>query len=261
MMRDHDESLLLAWVDGQLPAARQAEVEAWLAADPAAAARAAAYREQNELLRRHFAGVLAEPLPAALRGLAEKRPPARVDRGIFSWRRGYALAASLLLAVLSAAGGWLAHARWQAPQLAAVPLYRQAAVAHAVFVPDARRPVEVDQEAALLKWLSRRLGTEIRAPHLGAQGFELVGGRLLPGNHGPVAQFMYQDASGVRLTLYLSGEGEVGGETGFRFAREGEINVFYWVEGRFGYALSGQVERSVLATLAGAAYEQLLPAR
>ena len=94
---------------------------------------------------------------------------------------------------------------------------------------------------------------------LSAQGFELVGGRLLPGEAGPVAQFMYQDARGQRLTLYVQREAKEGGETAFRYARENGIGVFYWLDGHFGYALSGQMEKPDLLRIATAVYQQLNP--
>lgn len=63
--------------------------------------------------------------------------------------------------------------------------------------------VAADQEAHLVAWLSKRLGTPLKVPRLDTLGFGLVGGRLLPGDQGPVAQFMYQDGQGQRLTLYV----------------------------------------------------------
>jgi len=139
------------------------------------------------------------------------------------------------------------------------PLARQAAVAHVVYSPDIKRPVEVtaDQEDQLVKWLTKRLGTPVSPPKLGTLGYELIGGRLLPGNAGPVAQFMYHDSSGQRLTLYVSTEQTVSRDTGFRFAREGAVNVFYWVDGKFGYALSAGIDKGELARVATAVYDQL----
>ena len=46
-------------------------------------------------------------------------------------------------------------------------------------------------------------------------------------------------------------------DTAFRFAREGAVNVFYWVDGAFGYALSSDAERSVLAQVSAEVYQQL----
>lgn len=122
-----------------------------------------------------------------------------------------------------------------------------------------RRPVEVsaENEDQLVAWLSKRMGTPVRPPRLGPLGYELIGGRLLPGNIGPVAQFMYQDASGQRLTFYVSTENVSNQETAFRFAQEGKVNVFYWIDGKFGYALSASIDKGELARVATAVYEQI----
>lgn len=252
-----------AYVDGCLPRSRLAEIEDYLAEHPAEAERLQAYREQKAALRELFDPVLDEPLPATLRELAE-RPAARdrpAQRTVLARWSLHRVAAGLAIALLGGAAGWLGHGQYQAvDRLAqAVPLSRQAAVAHVVYSPDVRRPVEVsaEQEEQLVKWLSKRLGTPVSPPKLGAIGYELVGGRLLPGNSGPVAQFMYQEGSGQRLTLYLSTENALSRDTGFRFAREGEINVFYWVDGQFAYALSGSIAKGELAKVATAVYDQL----
>ena len=143
--------------------------------------------------------------------------------------------------------------------MAALP--RQAAIAHAVYTPEVKHPVEVgaDQQQHLVAWLSKRLGKQLRPPQLAKQGYELVGGRLLPGDSGPVAQFMYTDASGQRLTLYVSSGQKQNRDTGFRFAQEGNVGVFYWIDGSFGYALSAAVGKNELSQIANAVYEQLLP--
>jgi anti-sigma factor RsiW len=147
------------------------------------------------------------------------------------------------------------------PAALSTSLPHQAALAHAVFSPDVRRPVEIgaDQEDQLVAWLSKRLGSPVRPPKLGALGFELIGGRLLPGANGPVAQFMYHDAIGQRLTLYVSTDNTANRDTAFRFAQEGPINVFYWIDGKFGYALSAGIGKGDLARLATTVYDQLQP--
>ncbi len=43
---------------------------------------------------------------------------------------------------------------------------------------------------------------------------------------------------GQRLTLYVRRDAQVAGASAFRYARENGIGVFYWIDGRFGYALS-----------------------
>lgn len=256
------EAELHAYVDGELPAVRHAAVERYLAANPVEAERVRAWQVQKQELAALFAPVLDEPLPGSLRALAS--PPAAVDAQKRPFLARWALAriaAGLLVALLGGAAGWYGHAQYQSADRVAqmVPLPRQAAVAHVVFSPDVRRPVEVsaEHEDQLVAWLSKRLGTPVRPPRLAALGYELIGGRLLPGNSGPVAQFMYQDAGGQRLTLYVTTENAANRDTGFRFAKEGAVNVFYWIDGQFGYALSAGIDKGELARVATAVYDQL----
>ncbi len=260
------EADLQACVDSALPETRRAEVEAYLADRPDEAARMAAYLAQKQALKTLFDPVLDEPLPESLRALASPPPTAADDRqrrplpGRRSLQR---IAAGFVIALVGGLAGWMLHDRYAPAEsragVAPLSLPRQAAVAHAVFSPDVRRPVEVgaDHEDQLVAWLSKRLGTPVRPPRLAPLGFDLIGGRLLPGNVGPVAQFMYQDASGQRLTLYVSTENTASQDTAFRFAQEGPVNVFYWIDGKFGYALSAGIDRGRLARLATAVYEQI----
>jgi anti-sigma factor RsiW len=257
------ETDLHAFVDAQGPDTLRAEIEAHLAASPEDALRVRAYQAQKHALQGLYKPVLDEPLPDALRQLTQAPAAAVTAPGKHFLPRWplQRIAAGVMIALVSAATGWLAHGQYRpADRLAQMtPLARQAAIAHLVYTPDVRRPVEVgaDHEEQLVNWLSKRIGTPVRAPKLGAQGFELVGGRLLPGNSGPVAQFMYQDASGQRLTLYVSTEITAKHDTAFRFSREGAVNVFYWIDGKYGYALSAGIDKGTLASVASAVYDQL----
>jgi anti-sigma factor RsiW len=176
-------------------------------------------------------------------------------------RRGarYAIAAGWFVA--GAALGWLANELLAERPSARPSLARQAAVAHAVYSPEVRHPVEVGaaEQEHLVNWLSKRLGAKLRAPHLSKEGYELVGGRLLPGDNGAVAQFMYQDAKGKRLTLYVSRLAADNRDTAFRFSQEDKVAVFYWIDGRLGYALSGEMSKPELRDIATAVYRQLNP--
>jgi anti-sigma factor RsiW len=48
-------------------------------------------------------------------------------------------------------------------------------------------------------------------------------------------------------------------ETAFRYAQEDKVGVFYWVDGPFGYALSGEIERAQLLAAAETVYRALNP--
>lgn len=245
------EAELHAYVDGDLPPARVAVVAQHLAQHEEDARRVAAYRMQNEQLHGVYDSLLVEPVPAQLHsadGVRQRR----------TWYR-YAAAAMLMLA--SGTAGWHLHDRVNGARAQTTQIARVAAMAHAVYSPEVRHPVEVgaDQEEHLVRWLSKRLGTSLKIPHLAPQGYALVGGRLLPGERGPAAQFMYQDAKGQRLTLYVRVSNDTRAPTAFRFAQENGVGVFYWLDGRLGYALSGEIDRSELLRVADAVYQQLNP--
>ena len=121
--------------------------------------------------------------------------------------------------------------------MAVTPAFaRQAVVAHVVYSPEVRHPVEVgaDQAAHLAAWLSKRLGTQLRVPYLGEQGFALVGGRLLPGqpdDRSPAAHFMYQDSKGQRRTLYVRVNAGPSRDSAFHLAQEKTSACFIgWIK-------------------------------
>lgn len=247
-MKNVTESELHAYIDGQLASVRRLEVVAYLAANPAQAERLRAYVCQNEKLHRLFDPTLEEPIPAALR-----RRPVRAPRKPMR----YALL--LAAALLGGTFGWTLRAT--SPLTVAQTMPQRAAMAHLVYTPEVLHPVEVSakQEMHLVQWLSKHLGAPLNAPQLRDLGFELVGGRLLPDQAGPAAQFMYQDGRGERLTLYVHNALSSSRETAFRYAQEGKIGVFYWVDGPFGYALTGEFERRQLQRLAENVYRAFNP--
>lgn len=207
----------------------------------------------SRLLHERFDAVLVEPVPARLQLRA---PP---------WI-GHARAAAILAAGI-AIGLAMPYAWKGAPEppaaaaAAPAPLSARAARAHLVYAAEVRHPVEVDatQQDHLVAWLSKRLGTKLKVPVLADEGYELLGGRLLPGPDGPVAQFMYQEATGRRLTLYVSARSKSDGPTAFRFAQEGPVAVFYWIDGNWGYALSGEIDKPALSRISTSVYRQLNP--
>ena len=205
------------------------------------------YAEQTAMIKRRFDPVMTEPIPARM----YLKSPAWIE---------YARAA-VVLAVGIAIGLAVPMLRPAPPAtLAALQqLPIRAARAHLVYSPEVRHPVEVDakQQDHLVKWLSKRLDVPLKVPVLTQEGFELLGGRLLPGGEGPVAQFMYQDAAGKRLTLYVTPSHKGVKLTSFRFAKEGNVSVFYWIDDDCGYALSGEVDKATLAKVASLVYKQL----
>jgi len=225
------------------------------------------WEAQRAALRRLHRDVLDAPVPPALLAAAGQADRRFARQAL--WTRWGGLAAAVLIAF---GAGWLANGQWTAAsgarQLARVPATREfvhaASVAHAVYAPEKRHPVEVAaaEEQHLVQWLSRRLDKPLKTPDLTAEGYTLVGGRLLPGDAGARAQFMFEDRTGQRVTLYLgelktpTGSAQVG-ESAFRFSTDGPVPSFYWVDRGFGYALAGKLPRDALLRLATLVYRQL----
>jgi anti-sigma factor RsiW len=250
------EAQLHALADGVLPEDQRAAVDAHLRAHPGDAARVDAWRTQNRQLRALFDPLLDEALPSAL--LQAAAPPAANG----AWQRpAMQAAAAIVLVIAGGAGGWLLRGGDSTTASASpLSLARSAAIAHAVYTPEVRHPVEVgaEQEAHLVQWLSKRLGSKLQPPALSPLGYHLIGGRLLPGDgDGPVAQFMYEDGKGQRLTLYVAKERAGKQETAFRYTQEKDLSVFYWIDGQLGYALSASLPKQELGKIADAVYAQL----
>jgi anti-sigma factor RsiW len=243
------EEQLHAYVDGAATEEERRVVEAAAARDPVVAARLRAYERQNQALHDAFDGVLNDPHSLRL-------PEARS----WDWSRWGGMAATLLLGV---ACGFIARG-WVAGPGSAPVIAREAVLAHAAYVPEVRHPVEVtaSEEQHLVAWLSKRLSTPIRAPSLVGAGYQLLGGRLLPPTQAkdpaPMALLMYENAQGRRLSLLVKRE-STNTETAFRFSEDGATRVFYWIDGPLGYALTGELPKDELQSVARLVYRQLNP--
>ena len=271
---------LNALLDKQLPADAHRAVQARAAADPRSRETLAAWQAQRDVLRELHRPLLDEPIPETL--LAAAKRSARLQQRLDAWWRWGGVAAAVTLAF---GLGWMAHGGWHgagygdaalsmaaSQQRAGREFFYQAALAHAVYAPELRHPVEVTaaQQEHLVQWLSKRLDKPLKLPSLAAQGYSLVGGRLLPGESGARAQFMFENSTGVRVTLYLGAVDAAtvmassakqprpnSQDTAFRYSGEGPVPGFYWVDQGFGYALSGPVSRDELMKLAELVYQQL----
>lgn len=231
-------------------AEERSRLGALAAGDPVLAADLEDWDRQDAALRALYAPVAEEPLPdRLLNTVRAARRPARRTPDL--WQ----IAAAVALVALGFAAGW-GGARL-IPR-AAEPMLAQAAMAsYATYAVEVKHPVEVaaQDEAHLVQWLSKRLGTPIRPPDLASEGFALIGGRLLPGDTTPAALLMYEDELGRRLALYITRSEDA--ERELAFAAEPGKQAFWWVEDGLGCALAGDLPRETLRRLAVAAYHDL----
>jgi len=242
---------LHAFVDGQLDPARQCEVEVYLERNPEAMAMVKDYQNMDRAISAHFAPLLEEPVPEHL--LAK---PAKSSFRILR------VAAVVGWMVAGGVIGWFMNPAVTVMQTAdslTAKLVQPATFAHRVYTPEIRHPVEVPgkQRQHLSKWLSKRLKTRIQIPDLGEQGYELVGGRLLPSNDSVAAQFMYQRDDGVRVTLYNRHGVWDNKQLSFQYVKQGETSLFYWIDGPLGFALVGNLSKQELSRLSESVYQQL----
>lgn len=243
------EDELNAYVDGELPAERLGAVEAWLASHPDDAMKVAAWRQQAELIRARYGAAINE------------KPPRRLDVARLTRRRysgwAAAIAATLAALVVGGAAGWAARGAVAASPSSLTVFTTDALDAYRLYTVEVRHPVEVpgDQRPHLQEWLSKRVGSRLRAPELEKLGLKLVGGRLLPGPTGPTAFFMYESATGDRFTLYC---GRTSDQQTALLYREGEHNAaYYWVDSNVAYVLSGPAQQDRLHEIAKLAYDQI----
>jgi anti-sigma factor RsiW len=248
---DIREEDLLAYADDRLDATRRAAVEAWLAEHPEEAARVAAWREQNALLRGALDPVTSEPVPPELNTALRETPRRR-------WRAP-TLAAAIATLIAFPVGLAVGHYFWDQPlRQEAMAIATAGLDAHKIYAVEVRHPVEVgaDEEQHLVTWLTKRLDVPVKAPDLSADGLRLLGGRLIPSGDKPAALLMYEGENGERFTLLIE-RATPQAMTAFRYTEAGNIGAFYWIDGPAGYALSGPADRVRLLKIARAVYEQL----
>ena len=190
------EAELNAYLHGELDAEARIEVEAWLSDNPDEAARLEALRGDRDALAGIHADILDEPVPENMRALLSKAPMLPVEASPPApsnhWMRA---AASVVLLLVGAAAGWIAHGSAVPPSPGASGFVQHAVSAHVVFTKERRHAVEAKAtEKHLVRWLSRRVGRTLNPPGLKSAGYALVGGRLVADDGAPAAQFMYQNS-------------------------------------------------------------------
>lgn len=230
-VRPVTEDELHAYVDEVLDAARRDEVEQYLRAHQAVSERVRAYVAQRGALRDAFARHADEPLPASLDLWAIVEARLRGRRPAH-WR----VAAALVLAIAAgAAGGWFGRAgRASGVQLIA----QEAAASYAVFTVDPRRPVELwaSQQDDLTRWVSNRLQRPLSPPDLTGEGYRLLGGRVVPTEHGPAAMFMYENDAKTRVVVFVRPMASAQ-TTSIEQVEAGPLDACAWIDRGVGYSV------------------------
>lgn len=248
---------LHAYADGRLPPEERARVEAFLAADAGQAADIAHWQRQNEAIAALFAPAGNEPVPERLRPATLLR-----RRAANSNTRWTQVAAAMVLVVLGGTLGWVGRDVVTPTEAASAALIQSAVTAHSLYVKENRHAVEVvaDDREHLVTWLSNRVTQPVTPPDLSAEGFNLVGGRLLPPvastGTGPAALLMYESAAADRLTVYVT-SALPGGTTASEFTTVAALDAFYWANDRITCTVVGDLPDAQMQVVARKIYQQL----
>ncbi|MBT5459213.1 MAG: anti-sigma factor [Rhodospirillaceae bacterium] len=237
------EAELNAYLDGELDAEARVGIESWLAENPEEAARLGALAADRDALAGIGADILDEAIPERMQAVLKNASRIKPDS---HWMRA---AASVMLLVVGAVAGWIAHGTAVPAPSSETGFLRHAVSAHVVFTKERRHAVEAKAtEKHLVRWLSRRVGRTLNPPSLKSAGYLLVGGRLVADDGAPAAQFMYQNKDKNRLTLYVRSARDAK-DVSFKIATERGVSAFYWIEAPYAYALIGKTDRDNLVAL------------
>lgn len=239
---------LHAYVDNEMSSEQRGEIEALLRTDFEMAQKVESWQRQRGQLKQAFEGVLDEPIPPSLRATLR-------TGGTMAARPYLAMAAALALLLLGGLAGWFMNLETAPSQVANIA--RDAIAAHEVYAVEVRHPVEVSgaDKEHLQAWLSKRVGTPFTVPDLSAEGYTLLGGRLLAAGEQPAAQLMYEDATRNRVTIFLTSQPE-DEETALHVEQKGKLIACYWRNGKLAFAVAGEMELDPMMKLAKVIYEQ-----
>jgi anti-sigma factor RsiW len=248
---------LHAYADGQLDGAGRAAVERYLATHPEAAAEVAGWQRQNEAIHALFPSAASESIPARL-------SPQRIAHEVWSARRQsfVNIAAAIMLVVLGSGIGWFGRDYLTPTRAASDHLIEAAVTAHALYVREKTRAVEVTADAPnLMTWLSSRITTPIDAPDLTGEGYTFLGGRLLPsdpeyGVPSPAAQLMYENADSQRVTLYITAALPDKLEA-WQFETRNGVEAYYWANDAVTCTVVADLPEAELRMLGRKVFEQL----
>lgn len=245
-----------AYVDNQLDPDRRREIELYSQKHPEIAAMIEDYQSLNRSIQELYDPILEEELPEQLTLGQKFVQPSK-------YPKLFKIAASFSWLAIGGIIGWSVHPAQM--QFASsideekTHLVRPASFAHAIYSTEKLHPVEVSaqEEKHLVGWLSKRLHTDIKAPDLSKNNYQLVGGRLLPSTNRMAAQFMYQNQQEERITLYIRRGAWENNKTVFHYSSQQDTSVLYWINGEMGYALVGHLNKAELLKISEHVYQQI----
>jgi anti-sigma factor RsiW len=236
-----------AYIDGELPTARAAEIAGLIAAQPALADRIARFRADKDQLSRLYGPLIDRPLPAELiETLAARKTRLQPDR---RWMMGAGLAAATIVAAI-----WFAT-----PLVRNSPtdtLVADALSARAGGPTPERRltPAALAASTDRDRLIAETLGVAIKSPDLQRAGFTLTGLAIYRADSGHAVELRYADARGRTFTVYL--HAPLGADS-FELRERGATRICIWQNSDLSAVMIADMSSSEMLRVASLTYADL----
>ncbi|GGP26108.1 hypothetical protein [Silvimonas amylolytica] len=260
-----NETLLLAWVDGELSAADADEVARLVAESPEALATAQALAASRLPYAEAFASEVQPDIPASLRTsihvLAQASReraapmPLLTGRQPARWQTAR-LAGAFFAGALCALGGvryWESAADGDGPWVNAVAQYQE------MYVRDTLVDVRDDAtlSARTLEDIKTRDHMAVRIPDLNAMHFEFKRVQRLRYNDKPVVQMVYLPTAGDPVALCAAPDNRP--DKTLQERTDENQTIMTWRSNNVSYVLVGRAPPAVLRTLSEQIRSNKLP--
>ena len=244
------ETLLSAYVDGELDAEAVAEVEVLLAGDAQARRVVEMYSETAALLR----AAMAEGFFAAGEPVLPAAVPALVRPVRSGWPVSLAMAAAIAACVVGFGGG-LGWSRWTASELD--HLLDEVAEYHVVYSRETTHLVEIPAERSdeLKRWLGHRLERRLDIPDLVPAGLHFAGGRMLVVDGKPMADLLYTRDRGAPVALCIVQSNAPADD--IHVERRHGQRIAVWHDGSYAYFIVGDLDPGMARGIAERVAEQI----
>jgi anti-sigma factor RsiW len=241
------EEELNAYLDGELPDARRAAVEAYLCEHPDDARRLEAYRADGEAIARIFSHAGA--------AVAGKRPSSASlwhPISAIPWRQA---AAAVLILAVGVVAGWFGRERFNDTDMER--LAHQAAAAYLILNGPGVEPLATSSLDELSRVMSSTLGVRVELRDPSSTGYKIVGARIVPQAKGRAVQLVVRGPADETISFYF--EGRPGAkETPFRrIAGEG-LTTLVWEDDNLACAITSTLGPKKLEEVGRRVYDALV---
>lgn len=253
---------LSAYLDGELGPDEVQAVEAWLEGDPNAQAQLERLMAADGAAKEAFENMLSDPVPlgmaAAIRAAPEPTQAPSVHHTVTAQTRGLpgwaAIAASVGFLAVGGLGGYTLGTANAPEAVQTAGWLSEVAAYHAVYETQNRYLIEftATNTYSTRNWLGSTVGVPFSLPNFSDQGLRLLGARLLVAGGDPVAQLVYEDASGAIFALCFK-DSAATEDFGFTPQTIGAYDMVSWRDGGKDFVVVGPEGLGDLGAMAQAA--------